>query len=890
MTLTAGSRLGPYEIVSALGAGGMGEVYRARDTRLDREVAVKVLPEHMSASAELRSRFEREARAISSLSHPNICTLFDVGREGDTDYLVMELLEGESLQERLTQGPLPVEEVLRLGIQIADALERAHASGIVHRDLKPGNIFVTERGVKLLDFGLAKLHAAATQASQTQLGAMPTEQLSVSLTGEGMILGTFQYMAPEQLEGKEADARTDLFALGAVLYEMATGKKAFSGSSQASLIGSIMHSAPAPVSTLAPLAPPALDRVISTCLAKDPKDRWHTAHDLKLQLAWIAEGGSQIGVPAPVAARRKNREKLAWALAAVLALALAAVTVGYVRRTPVPPQRVRFDLPQPADLTTMGAPKISPDGRLIAFVGVDQQGKHQIWVRPLEALEAHPLAGTEGVTNRVRPFWSPDSRYLAYFVDSRLMKIPVDGGPPQKIADTEITGGDGTWSKDGTILFDGSTSDPIHRVEAAGGVPRVEREKPTGEQAYNVAWPQFLPDGKHFLFVGFDGAKEDNGVWLAKLGEKRAEKVVDGLSRVEYAPPDQLLFVRETTLVAQRFDPSSAKLAGEPVPVAEGFGVSSTGQADFSASSNGVLVFRAGANQEDRLTWFDLEKGAPLAGVEDPGQGHNPALSPDGRWLASDRDVDKNHDVWLRDLKRGINSRFTTDPKGDYAALFTPDGENLILSRNQGKEGWVILEKSIETTKERVLVEADDLQLPFAISPDGKQLVYGKRKSVDGKTDFDLMVTDLATGGAGQPYAATPFGEYRASFSPDGHWLVYQSSASGNNEIYVQSFPEPGRKWQISKQGGFEAVWSPAGSPIYYISLDRRLMAVDVRTRPSFDASVPQELFPLPVAEINARNRYVLSGDGKRLLAVTSGDLNAATPMTVVLNWNAARR
>ncbi len=359
----------------------MGEVYRAKDTRLDRSVAVKVLAGHLALSTEVRQRFEREARTISSLSHPNICTLYDVGREGETDFLVMELLEGQSLAQRLESGPLPMEEVLRLGIQIADALEKAHASGVIHRDLKPGNVMLTERGVKLLDFGLAKLHTPAAQSGITVMGQLPTMAGSSPLTTEGTLLGTFQYMSPEQLEGGEADAASDVFALGAVLYEMATARKAFSGKSQASLIGSIMSSAPPAVSTLQPLSTPAFDRVVATCLAKDPRDRWQTAHDVRLQLAWIAEGGSMVGLPAPVAHHRKNRERLAWGLAAALALAAVALGVGFLRRAPAPQRLVRFDIAQPAQLAAMGAPKISPDGSQIAFVGTDQQGRSQIWLR-----------------------------------------------------------------------------------------------------------------------------------------------------------------------------------------------------------------------------------------------------------------------------------------------------------------------------------------------------------------------------------------------------------------------------------------------------------------------------------------------------------------------------
>ena len=595
MTLSAGARLGPYEVISPLGAGGMGEVYRAKDTRLDRSVALKVLSDHFADSEEVRQRFEREAKAISSLQHPNICTLHDVGREGEIDYLVMELLEGESLADRIAKGPLPIEQVLRLGIQIADALEKAHTAGIVHRDLKPGNIFLTDRGVKLLDFGLAKLHSTAPQSSRTQLGQLPTEAHSAPLTSAGMILGTFQYMSPEQLEGRESDARSDLFALGCVLYEMATGQKAFSGSSQASLIGAIMGGSPAPVSALAPLSPPALDRVISTCLAKDPKERWHTAHDVRLQLAWIAEGGSQIGLPAPVAHHRKNRERIAWGLAALAAVAAALFAAGYVRRAPVAAELVRFEVPQPPKLPIVGSPKLSPDGRFLAFNGTDEQGVTRIWVRAMNALEAQPLPGTEGTT---RPFWSPDSRFLGFIAGGKLKKVEVTGGPPQTICDAP-TGADGSWGEDGTILFDGANSDPIRKVSAGGGVATDL----VGSAKSTAGWPQFLPGGKRFLYVEIAEGKQ--GIRIADLDGKNVREVIGGLSRVEYAPPGYLLFVRDATLVAQRFDADAGALSGDPIPVAEGLGIDNVGLADFSVSRNGHLAYRVGRAGQSQYAWLD---------------------------------------------------------------------------------------------------------------------------------------------------------------------------------------------------------------------------------------------------------------------------------------------
>ena len=519
MTLAAGSRLGPYEILAQVGAGGMGEVYRARDNRLDRDVAIKVLPAHLSSNEELRQRFEREAKTISQFSHPHICALYDIGREGDADYLVMEFLEGESLAERLAKGPLPTEQLLRFSIEMADALDKAHRQGIVHRDLKPGNVMLTKTGVKLLDFGLAKYQASAREAALSGVSRLATEaHASAPLTEHGTVLGTFQYMAPEQLEGGQADARSDIFAFGAVLYEMATGKKAFQGKSQASLIGAILRDDPPSVSEIAPMMPPALNRIIRTCLAKDPDDRFQTAHDVKLQLQWIAEGGSQAGLPAPVAARRKSREKLAWGVAAAAVLAAAVLGAGFVRRAPKGQRAVRFVVPTPEGIIAIDAPRISPDGRFLAFNATDSEGKTRIWVRPLNALSAQPLQGTEGTT---RPFWSPDSRFLGFFAEGKLKKIEVSGGPAQKICDAP-TGADGNWGTEGVILYDGTGADPIYRVSAAGGTPAVAAKQDPARKESEVGWPEFLPDGRHFLYMAIS-----QKVGRQRLPDRRARLVGD---------------------------------------------------------------------------------------------------------------------------------------------------------------------------------------------------------------------------------------------------------------------------------------------------------------------------------------------------------------------------
>ncbi|HEY3123617.1 MAG TPA: protein kinase, partial [Thermoanaerobaculia bacterium] len=532
MSLSPGARLGPYEILSPLGAGGMGEVYRARDTRLERTVALKVLPSHLSSSPESRQRFEREAKTISQLSHPHICALYDVGREGETEYLVMELLEGETLSDRLGKGSLPLEQTLRFGIEIADALDKAHRQGIVHRDLKPANVMLTKSGVKLLDFGLAKAMAPAAPAGS--LTALPTQQ---GLTQEGTILGTFQHMAPEQLEGKEADARTDIFAFGTVLYEMATGRKAFSGASQASLISAIMQNDPQPISTIHPMTPPALDRVVRICLAKDPEDRWQSAHDVAGELKWIAEG-SQAGVPAPVVVRRKNRERLAWGMTAVtllVAVAAVAAAIRYAHQAVVLSRPMRSSIVLP-EKTALRAVALSPDGTRLVFVAREASGENRLWVRPLDSLSAQPLPGTE---NPSFPFWSPDSRFIGFFADGKLKRIDASGGPPQVLCDAPVGRG-GSWNQDGVILF-ALVSSPLFRVSAAGGpaTPATRLDPARGEDGHR--WPFFLPDGRHFLYTvtnfGSRGETEKMGIYAGSLDSKDETLLLRANSSVAYASP-----------------------------------------------------------------------------------------------------------------------------------------------------------------------------------------------------------------------------------------------------------------------------------------------------------------------------------------------------------------
>jgi len=871
--------LGHYEVIEKIGAGGMGEVYSARDRRLDRIVAIKVLPGHLSQNPELKQRFEREARAISQLSHPHICRLYDIGKEDGIDFLVMECLEGENLAQRLDRGPLPLDELLRTAIQIADALDKAHRQGVIHRDLKPGNIMMTPDGAKLLDFGLAKSDVPVSSSSETDLAAAPT--VSSPLTAQGMVLGTFQYMAPEQVEGQPVDQRTDIFAFGAVLYEMATGKKAFTGRTQASLIASIIKENPPPIAQLQPMTPPALDRVVQTCLAKDPDDRRQSMHDLVLELRWIAEGGSQAGVPAPVAVRRRSRERLAWILAAAAtALALVAAVVAVVNLRPrEPPATIRFQIPAPEGTNWVGSPKVSPDGRMIAFNAGNANGVPSLWVRPLDALQPRNLPGTDGAA---RPFWSPDSRYLGFFTDGKLKKVAVDGGPPQTIAEAR-SGADGTWGVDGTILFDGGMADSIRAVPAVGGVPspatQLDRER--GEQVH--AWPQFLGDSRSFTYLAvLNGGSSEAFIGSLDPGERRA--IGSGSSRVEFDPAGFLVFARDRMLMAQPFDLGALKTTGEAFPIVESVDIGRAGLADFSISRNGVLAFQSAGARTAQLVWVD-RNGRELRRVGQPADYSEPTVSPDGKRIAVGIADPRSGsgDLWILEPARNITSRFTFDEADDATPSWSHDGRWIAFySDRDGLQG-IYLRDASGAGDAKLLLEATERHLPSGWSTDDRYLIT--TEFVDGNITI-IPMTDPP----GEPIAwlATGFFEGQGTFSPDGSRIAYASNESGGFEIYVQDFPGPGGKWQISNAGGTEPQWSPDGSELYYLDRSRRLMAVAITTTPRFEAQVPVVLFQSNVrADIVTRNRYVVGSGGKSFLLVVPDTEQALAPTTVVVNWMA---
>jgi serine/threonine protein kinase/Tol biopolymer transport system component len=889
MSPQAGSRLGPYELQAPIGAGGMGEVWRGKDTRLDRSVAIKILPVGFAQDEERRQRFEREAKTISSLNHPHICTLFDVGHEGDAHFLVMELLEGESLADRLQKGPLPLDQVVKFGAQVGEALYAAHKQGIVHRDLKPGNVMLTKTGAKLLDFGLARSGAGTGAFSDST--ALPTE--AKPLTTAGTILGTFQYMAPEQLEGAEADARTDLFALGALLYEMATARRAFEGKSKTSLIAAILSTQPPPISSIQPVMPPALDHVVKKCLEKDPDDRWQSAHDVASELRWIGDAGSQAGVPATLSLRRRSRERLAWLLAAGLGLlwllTLVPATLHWRERAPESPP-VRFTI-SPPDKTVFSAfdiPAVSPDGRRIVFLTAPATGRETLWMRSLDSLSAQQLPGTEG---GFFPFWSPDARAVAFFADGALKKVEVAGGAVQTLCTTQ-GGGGGAWNQHGEILF-ASGFGPIFRVSAGGGEPKPATTLDKSREETQHRWPSFLPDGRHFLYLARGPQPAKNAVFVGSLDGSEVQQLVSADSPAVYAPPGYLLYVREGTLMARPFDAGKRRFTGDPSPVAEQIAIvgAAAGRA-VSVSGSGVLAYRTGANlTQGQLAWFD-RAGRRLGTLGEPADYTNPALSRDGTRVAVGRRDPKTstRDIWLFEVERGTASRLTFDPADDFNAVFSPDGTRILFTSDRKGPRDIYWKASTGVGEDEPVLESQSTKSADDWSPDGRFVVYntatlaGAAGSSGGTTD--LWVAPLDGDRKPMPFLVRPFTDSQAQISPDGRWITYSSDESGTQEVYVMDFPKPTGKWKVSTEGGAEPRWRRDGRELIYIA-GRKLMAADIRTEGvAFHAGVPRVLFEPNLARgLGGRNRYVVSPDGQRFLMIAQAEQAGPTPLTVVENW-----
>ncbi|MEQ1760493.1 MAG: protein kinase [Vicinamibacterales bacterium] len=889
MALTPGTRLGPYEVVAQIGAGGMGEVYRATDSNLKRSVAIKVLPASVVGDADRLARFQREAEVLAALNHPNIAAIYGLEKTPEFTALVMELVEGEDLSQRIARGAIPIDEALPIAKQIADALEAAHEQGIIHRDLKPANIKVRLDGtVKVLDFGLAKA-MEAPGAMSPNVSQAPTITTPAMMTGVGMILGTAAYMSPEQARGKTVDKRADIWAFGAVLFEMLTGQRAFAGDDVSDVLASVLAREP-DFGALPPSVPARITQALRLCLRKDPKQRVGDIRDVRLAL----DGAFETAAPAsstvaPVVVSRP-RERVAWTALGVVSLAaLALAAFISLGRAPADVRQMRF-LVSPPDgwrVTTATGPTgaspaplaVSPDGSRVAFLATAATGSSRLWVRALDTLTAQELPGTDGAA---APFWSPDSRFLGFFAEGTLKKIDVSGGPAVTLCATpEFRGG--TWSRDGVIVFASSSASALQKVSAAGGVPSAATALEDGDAGH--ARPSFLPDGKHFVYRVQGGPND--GIYVASLDAPARTLLLKspGSTNTLYAQ-GHLLFMREETLMAQPFDLGRLTLTGEPLPIAEQVvrSTSSPPSGVFSASDTGVLAYQAGEGSAgSRLVWFD-RAGKQLAVLGEAAAYFDLDLSPDGRQASVSLRGGGGADIWLYDVVRGIRNRFTFDPADEMALIWSPDGRQTVFSSRRKAQLDLYLKSADGSSTEEVLLEDKLAKIPLSWSADGKSLLY---RSNGEATGSDLFVLPLSGDRTPTPFVNTPFSELSGQFSPDGRWVAYVSNESGRNEVYVAPFPGPGGRRQVSTAGGDLPRWRRDGTEVFYVDPDRKIVAAAVNGRgASFEVGAVKPLFETSIVT-GMRHGYAVTADGQRFLINTDSEQAAATPITVVTNWDA---
>jgi eukaryotic-like serine/threonine-protein kinase len=883
--LQAGDELGPFRITSLIGAGGMGEVYRAWDTRLDRQVAIKVLPQVSPIDDAGRERFEAEARAISRLTHPRISTLYDVGSApvGSTSvqYLVMELVEGETLAARLKRGPLPVDQALAIAIEIAEALAAAHAAGVIHRDVKPANIMLTRSGAKLLDFGLARLRPSLGAGHAASGAGDP----ATHATG---LFGTLPYMAPELLRGAGADARTDLFAFGAVLYEMLAGNPAFAAGSEADLVAAILEREPAPVTTHQPLTPPPLERLIATCLAKDPDERWQTAQDLVRALRWVRDDQSRPASSVPTV-RVMPWKTVGWGAVGITLLGLLIATA--VRQRPgVNVSRVTFPVfAPPGTQFPRGTAEIAiaPDGSGLVFVAIAADGARQLWLRRFDAADSAPLAGTDGAHD---PFWSPDARWIAFFTPGKLMKVSRTGGQPQVLCDARPYGR-GTWNRGGTILFSGY-GQALHRVPENGGNARPVTilDESRGETAHS--FPVFLPDGQRFLYLAVKrGPQGSEELFQGSLDSTGARRVFASEANVGVAGR-HLISLNKGVLVAQLYDPDRAAVTGAPIEIADRILSDSPRRSGgpFSVGAGSVIAYRS-ASPNSRLLWFD-RAGRELDSFPGAADYHHPRLSPDEKSMLIEKTDPSTgrHTIWVLDLLRGTTSRLITDPFGAHQPAWSPNGRRIVFSSNRlGGLALFMAPSDGSGTAEPVLPGEKRFVYIADWSRDGHYLLYQIER--EGKEDLEIL--SLGADRQRRTFAGSAAKEIQGQFSPDGAWIAYTSDESGSPEVYVRHFSDVGKKWQISTHGGVQGRWRDDGKELFYLATDGRLMAVDIKgSASSFQAGTPHPLFNTGIAGsfVDRFNQYLVTRDGQRVLVNRSAEDENSAPITVVMNWDAAPR